>query len=82
MKFSIRDLLLLTVIVALAVGWWVDSSTRMSRMSKEVQMWKSRAEASRELLEYSSSRALEWEETMPTHKPPYHGDGPLRAVKD
>jgi hypothetical protein len=24
MKFSIRDLLLLTVIVALAVGWWVD----------------------------------------------------------
>lgn len=24
MTFSIRDLLLLTVIVALAVGWWVD----------------------------------------------------------
>ena len=24
MKFSIRDLLLVTVIVALAVGWWVD----------------------------------------------------------
>ncbi len=23
MKFSIRDLLLVTVIVALAVGWWV-----------------------------------------------------------
>jgi hypothetical protein len=26
MKFSIRDLLLVTVIVALAVGWWVDQS--------------------------------------------------------
>ena len=26
MKFSIRDLLLVTVIVALAVGWWVDRS--------------------------------------------------------
>ena len=25
MKFSIRDLLLLTVIVALALGWWLDS---------------------------------------------------------
>ena len=24
MKFSIRDLLLMTVIVALAVGWWVE----------------------------------------------------------
>jgi hypothetical protein len=24
MKFSIRDLLLVTVIVALAVGWWID----------------------------------------------------------
>jgi hypothetical protein len=26
MKFSIRDLLLVTVIVALAVGWWADRS--------------------------------------------------------
>jgi len=25
-KFSIRDLLLVTVIVALAIGWWVDRS--------------------------------------------------------
>ena len=24
MKFSIRDLMLVTVIVALAVGWWLD----------------------------------------------------------
>ena len=27
MRFSIRDLLLVTVIVALAVGWWVDRRT-------------------------------------------------------
>jgi len=26
MKFSIRDLFLVTVIVALAFGWWVDST--------------------------------------------------------
>ena len=28
MKFSIRDLLLVTVIVALAVGWWVEHRRR------------------------------------------------------
>ena len=26
MKFSIRDLLLVTVIVALGLGWWLDRS--------------------------------------------------------
>ena len=26
MKFSIRDLFLVTMIVALAMGWWVDRS--------------------------------------------------------
>ena len=26
MKFSIRDLLWLTVVVALALGWWLDRS--------------------------------------------------------
>ena len=30
MKFSIRDLLLLTLIVALAVGWWLDHQRRES----------------------------------------------------
>jgi hypothetical protein len=27
MKFSIRDLLLVTVIVAVCVAWWLDRST-------------------------------------------------------
>ena len=33
MKFSIRDLLLVTVIVALAVAWWVDHR----RQAKEIK---------------------------------------------
>lgn len=32
MKFSIRDLFLVTVIVALALGWWLDRS----RLAKEI----------------------------------------------
>ena len=34
MKFSIRDLLLVTVIVALAVGWWVDRSRLKTELQK------------------------------------------------
>ena len=32
MKFSIRDLLLVTVIVALAGGWWVDHRVQLGRL--------------------------------------------------
>ena len=32
MKYSIRDLLLVTMIVALAVGWWVDRTTLGERI--------------------------------------------------
>ena len=31
MRFSIRDLALVTVIVALALGWWVDRSRQAER---------------------------------------------------
>ncbi len=36
MKFSIRDLLLVTVIVALALGWWVDR-TRLARENRRLK---------------------------------------------
>ena len=39
MKFSIRDLLLVTVIVGLAVGWWVDHL----RQVETQRVWQSRA---------------------------------------
>ena len=39
MKFSIRDLLLVTVIVALALGWWLDGS----RLAAEIDRLKPKA---------------------------------------
>jgi hypothetical protein len=35
MKFSIRDLLLVTVIVALATGWWVDRTALTKSMQEK-----------------------------------------------
>ena len=39
MKFSIRDLLLVTVIVALAVGWWVDHRRQAAENSRLIKQW-------------------------------------------
>ena len=40
MKFSIRDLLLVTVIVALAVGWWLDrrAMSKLRARNDELQV--------------------------------------------
>ena len=52
MKFTIRDLLLVTVIVALAVAWWMDRSRLTSFHSDtvkklEIELAKERATAER-----------------------------------
>jgi hypothetical protein len=43
MKFSIRDLLLVTVIVALAVGWWLDRRSLAIR-AKEAESFETLSE--------------------------------------
>lgn len=37
MKFSIRELLLVMVIVALATGWWVERRARLAVQAKQAE---------------------------------------------
>ena len=37
MKFSIRDVFLVTMIMALAVGWWVDRQRMREEVRREVE---------------------------------------------
>ena len=44
MKFTIRDLFLVTLVVALAVAWWVDRSTlanKVEELDREIEANKS-----------------------------------------
>jgi hypothetical protein len=46
MKFSIRDLFLVTMIVALGLGWWLDDRTWVEAYSNkggESKIWEARA---------------------------------------
>lgn len=40
MKFSLCDLLLVTLIVALTIGWWLDRS-RLARENRRLRNWRS-----------------------------------------
>jgi hypothetical protein len=50
-KFSIRDLLLVTVIVALAVGWWIDHRNAAVREAKLKSEYDEFAETSATLFD-------------------------------
>jgi len=43
MRFSIRDLLLVTVIVGLTVGWWMDRS-RLAARAKDAESFQALSE--------------------------------------
>jgi hypothetical protein len=65
MKFTIRDLLLVTVIVALVAGWWVDRS----RLTQEIKRLTKKPSLLDELM-----RSIEREEKaaqrLPAPNPP------------
>jgi hypothetical protein len=61
MKFSIRDVLWLTVVVALAVGWSLD------RVALRRAEQRARQEAKREMINAELARA--WEQALKSNAP-------------
>ena len=53
MKFSVRDLVLVTMIVALAVGWWVDRRAVARRDALRSEYIKNLKDALRTSLEHN-----------------------------
>lgn len=74
MKLSIRDMLLLTVIVALTLGWWLDRASLRSQL-KAVQLesakWKVEAEVYAKLLRELPPTGFDYPSSIvPFPKPP------------
>jgi hypothetical protein len=75
MKFSIRDLLLVTVIVALAVGWWVDHRIAWHRSV----IWRNRAGGLNWIMSMEGWKTEWWEERVFAEK---EGSGAYDAPTD
>jgi hypothetical protein len=59
-RFSIRELLLLTLVFALVAGWWIDRRTLLGRVA-ESAVWKQRAEAIQQMAPYADCQ-VSWDE--------------------
>jgi len=55
-RFSIRELMLVTLVVALAFGWWLDRSGLVTGQL----IWQQRAEVAKELAEKWYGDEIEW----------------------
>ena len=60
LRFSIRELLLLTLVIALIAGWWIDRRGLLARVA-EGELWKVRAEAIQQVAPDADCR-VSWDE--------------------
>jgi hypothetical protein len=70
MKFSVRDLFLVTMIVALTVGWAVDRS-RLAKDAAESQRWEFRTNVLAAEIR-GSGGAVSWTDTTISGSGPGH----------
>ena len=70
MTFSIRDIALVTMIVALVLGWWVDHrSSQMTIQAKDSEITKARRDLVIEKLENPARWVNNREPTFPALAP-------------
>jgi hypothetical protein len=60
LRFSIRDLLLFTVIAALSLAWWGDRS-RLAVKVRERDTWELRADGAKEIAVFAGCE-ISWDE--------------------
>jgi hypothetical protein len=70
-RFTIRDLLWLTVVVALVVGWWVERG-RQDALTDDRDTWKDRAKFLSEAISENGG-SVEWDESSITASGPTPG---------
>ena len=78
MTFSIRDLFLVTMIVALAVGWWLDRS----RLATEAARERENSEDLREMLDaYAPSWGVGMPKEVLDRLAPDYEAPPMKPIK-
>jgi hypothetical protein len=66
-RFTIRELLLVTVIAAVAVAWWIDRK-RIADIADQRDLWTFRAESAREVIRRGGDQfTWEGDEILWTH---------------
>jgi hypothetical protein len=70
-SFSIRDLFLVTVIVALAAGWWVDRrSSQLTIQAKDSEITKAKRDLNIEKLQHTARFRWGNDYQLPTSSAP------------
>ena len=59
-RFTIRELLLVTMIAAVAVAWWIDRK-RIADIAEQRDLWTFRAESAAELIRIDGGM-VEWDD--------------------
>ena len=65
MKFSLRDLFLVTLVVALGVGWWVDRG----KLAKEIKQLRDNARNDYGFFGQAKTGVIDWP-PLPTSQTP------------
>ena len=65
-RFSIRELMLVTLVAVLALGWWVDRS----RLATDKMIWQQRAEVGKEIVEAWYGEPISWGGPWPLEPAP------------